>query len=57
MLVRRLGGKLYTVLSWFESYGIQRARLANEGGQELLVVFDTNRVNFWLTVSTILDDL
>ena len=57
MLVRRLGGKLYTVLSWFEIYDIQRARLANEGGQELLVVFDTNRVNFWLTVTTILDDL
>ena len=57
MLVRRLGGNLYTVLSWFEIYGIQRARLANEGGQELLVVFDTNRVTFWLTVTTILDDL
>ena len=54
-VVRSLGGKLYT--SWFEIYDIQRARLANEGGQELLVVFDTNRVNFWLTVTTILDDL
>jgi len=57
VLVRRLGGNLYTVLSWFEIYDIQCARLANEGGQELLVVFDTNRVNFWLTVTTILDDL
>ena len=55
MLVRRLGANC--TLSWFEIYDIQRARLANEGGQELLVVFDTNGVRFLFTVTTVLDDL